>query len=106
MQFMHQTVHRFFSRPDGQVAKSQKFSMSKGDACLRISITCAGYLLLCAARSIPENEPPNTESWKAAHFVKYAKHLNERTFIDYAQSHLVQEALRFMIVTFSLDFTP
>jgi len=84
---MHQTVHTFFSRPDGPIANSSMFSMIESDACLRISTTCIRYLMLCAARSAPSNEPPNTKSWKTVHFKKYAKHLHERPLIDYALNH-------------------
>jgi len=87
---MHQTVHTFFSRPEGLVAKSVKFNMSEEDARRRISITCFRYLMLCIARSALEDGPPNTKCWEPAHFEKYAEHLNRRPLIDYALSHFQQ----------------
>ncbi|KAF8252015.1 hypothetical protein K440DRAFT_493050, partial [Wilcoxina mikolae CBS 423.85] len=89
VQFIHQTALTFFTQPDGPVATSQ-FRMSKDDARHHISITCIRYLMLCVARSTPENEPPNTEIWEPVHFERYAEHLHERPFIHFAINHFQQ----------------
>ncbi|KAF8532761.1 hypothetical protein BDD12DRAFT_785326, partial [Trichophaea hybrida] len=89
VQFTHQTALTFFSRLLVPTATS-KFRMSKDDACRRISVICIRYIMLIVARSTPENEPQNMESWEPAHFEKYAEYLNRRPFIDYALTHLQQ----------------
>ncbi|KAF8538511.1 hypothetical protein BDD12DRAFT_741116, partial [Trichophaea hybrida] len=89
VQFTHQTALTFFSRLLAPTATS-KFRMNTHDAHRSISITCIRYLMLCVARSTPENEPPSTKSWEPAHFEKYAEYLNRRPFIDYALCHFQQ----------------
>ncbi|KAF8541113.1 hypothetical protein BDD12DRAFT_683950, partial [Trichophaea hybrida] len=89
VQFTHQTALTFLSRLLVPTATS-KFRMNEDDARRRISTICIRYLMLCIARSTPENEPPNTESWEPAHFEKYTEYLNRRPFIDYALSHFQQ----------------
>ncbi|KAF8535369.1 hypothetical protein BDD12DRAFT_912820 [Trichophaea hybrida] len=89
LQFTHQTALTFFSRLLEPTATS-KFRMNEDDAHRRISIICIRYLMLCVARSTPENEPPSTEFWETAHFEKYAEYLNRRPFIDYALCHFQQ----------------
>ncbi|KAF8535926.1 hypothetical protein BDD12DRAFT_750283, partial [Trichophaea hybrida] len=83
VQFTHQTVITFFSRLLEPTSVISKFRMSEDDARHRISVTCIRYLMLFVARSAPENEPPNTESWEPAHFENYATHLQQRPFLDY-----------------------
>ncbi|KAF8535046.1 hypothetical protein BDD12DRAFT_660917, partial [Trichophaea hybrida] len=89
LQFTHQTALKFFSRLLLPAATS-KFKMDKDDTRNHISITCIRYLMLCVARSTPENEPPNTESWEPAHFENYAEYLNRRPFISYSLNHFQQ----------------
>ncbi|KAF8533663.1 hypothetical protein BDD12DRAFT_759788, partial [Trichophaea hybrida] len=83
VQFTHQTAFTFFTQLDGPVARPGAFNMSKDDSLLRISITCIRYLMLCVARSTPEDEPPNTEFWDLAHYEQYVEYLNGRPFINY-----------------------
>ncbi|KAF8535668.1 hypothetical protein BDD12DRAFT_796848, partial [Trichophaea hybrida] len=89
VQFAHQTALTFISRLIKPTATS-KFRMKEDDARCSISIICIRYLMLCAAHSTAENEPPSTKSWEPMHFEKYAEYLNRRPFIDYALCHFQQ----------------
>jgi hypothetical protein len=87
---MHQTVLTFFSETDGTAAKSANFNISNVKyAHVRLSVICIRYLMLCAVKSL-HNEPRNIESWDSDNFEAYARHINERPFLNYIISHLNQ----------------
>ena len=91
VQFMHQTVLKFFSRLFVPAAAS-KFRMNQDNALRSISMTCIRYLMLSVAYSTPGNEPPDLRLWKDVHFEQYVEYLNRWPFTNYALSHL--QALR------------